>query len=171
MVYAGNVTLGKGVPYLLEAWRRLPAADHARLDIYGRIGLPADLLAPAGETVRFHGPRPRADLFQAFEQADVLVFPSLADGFGMVVAESMASGTPALVSTQTGAKAIIEKHPGSGWVVEPTAEALYAQVRALALSVPEMRAARAAALRAAQDFTWQSYRQRVRDVFTERVLT
>jgi hypothetical protein len=44
-------------------------------------------------------------------------------------------------------------------------------VRALALSVPQLRDARAAALRAAQDFTWQSYRQRVRDVFAERVPT
>lgn len=96
VLYAGNVTIGKGVPYLLEAWRQLPAGSRARLEVYGKMALPRDLFPTASDTIQFHGPRPRQELFRAFQQADVLVFPSLADGFGMVVAEAMAHGLPVI---------------------------------------------------------------------------
>lgn len=157
VVYAGNVTLGKGVPHLLEAWRRLPATDHARLDIYGRIGLPADLLAPADDTIRFHGARPRAELFQAFEQADVLVFPSLADGFGMVVAEAMAQGLPVIVTDMTGAADLVT--PENGLVI-PSADA-EALTQALAWCLdnrPRLQAMREGALETARHHQWPAYR-------------
>ena len=156
-VYAGNITLGKGVPYLLEAWRRLPVAAYARLDIYGQIGLPADLLAPADDTIRFHGPRPRAELFQAFEQADVLVFPSLADGFGMVVAEAMAHGLPVIVTDMTGAADLVT--PENGLVI-PSADA-EALTQALAWCLDNrqrLQAMRTGALETACRHQWPAYR-------------
>lgn len=172
-VFAGVMSYRKSVDLIIDTFRRLHEEQIPyELHFVGGVAqteLLEQVMALPGTT--YQPSVPQAQLYPVLAAADCLLLPSRFDSFGMVVAESMANGTPALVSTQTGAKAIIEQHPGSGWVVEPTAEALYAQVRALALSVPEMRAARPVALRAARDFTWQSYRERVRDVFTERVLT
>ena len=168
VVYAGNVTLGKGVPYLLEAWRRLPAADHARLDIYGQIGLPAELLVPADDTIRFHGARPRAELFQAFEQADILVFPSLADGFGMVVAEAMAHGLPVIVTDMTGAADLVT--PENGLVI-PSADA-EALTQALAWCLDNrqrLKAMRIGALETARRHQWPAYRTALADGLRERL--
>ncbi|PRH89239.1 hypothetical protein C5L14_01190 [Labrys okinawensis] len=157
VVYAGNVTLGKGVPYLLEAWRRLPAAAHARLDIYGWIGLPADLLAPADDAIRFHGARPRAELFRAFEQADILVFPSLADGFGMVVAEAMAHGLPVIVTDMAGAADLVT--PENGLVIPSADTEALTQTLAWCLDNRErLQAMRTAALEAARLHQWPAYR-------------
>lgn len=167
-IYAGNITLGKGVPYLLEAWRRLPAADHARLDIYGQIGLPAELLAPADDTIRFHGARPRTELFQAFEQADVLVFPSLADGFGMVVAEAMAHGLPVIVTDMTGAADLVT--PGNGLVI-PSADA-EALTQALAWCLDNrqrLQAMRTGALETARQHQWPAYRTTLAGGLRERL--
>ncbi|WP_237772484.1 MSMEG_0565 family glycosyltransferase [Herbaspirillum robiniae] len=49
-------------------------------------------------TVRILGQVPDADMPSLFRCADALVFPSLKEGFGLVVLEAMASGVPAVVS-------------------------------------------------------------------------
>jgi glycosyltransferase-like protein len=59
-------------------------------------------LAAAGEgaPVVLTGPLADCDMPALFRLADALVFPSLAEGFGLVVLEAMASGTPAIVPRQ-----------------------------------------------------------------------
>ena len=99
--------------------------------------------------------------------ADCLLLPSRFDSFGMVVAEAMACGTPAIVSTQTGAKAIIEEVPGSGWIVEPDGDALFAQLRRLLADPAQLETARLHAKRAAESYTWQAYRGRARKLLSE----
>jgi len=92
--------------------------------------------------------------------------PSRFDSFGMVVPEAMACGTPAIVSAQVGAKAMIEQFPGSGWIIEPDEDALYRCVKAHIQNRASLFSARTSALEAAQHFTWQAYRDRV-GVFIE----
>jgi len=57
--------------------------------------------APAAASVIRTGPLSDADMPGLFRLADALVFPSLREGFGLVVLEAMASGTPTIVSTIT----------------------------------------------------------------------
>ncbi len=45
----------------------------------------------------------KAGLDEVYGRASVLVLPSLADGFGYVVGEAMASGLPVIATTKTGA--------------------------------------------------------------------
>jgi glycosyltransferase involved in cell wall biosynthesis len=78
----------------------------------------------------------------------------------MVVAEAAACGTPAVVSTQTGAKAMIEAHPGSGWIVDPDAESLHATLQMLVRRPELLLAARGPALRSGRAFSWADYRTR-----------
>ena len=47
------------------------------------------------------GSVPQPELFGAFEEADVLVFPTLADGFGMVVTEAFSRGLPVIATNVT----------------------------------------------------------------------
>ena len=108
----------------------------------------------------------QADLFKKLAQADCLLLPSRFDSFGMVVPEAMACGTPAIVSAQVGAKAMIEQFPGSGWIIEPDEDALYRCVKAHIQNRASLFSARTSALEAAQHFTWQAYRDRV-GVFIE----
>lgn len=120
VVYAGAFKLLKGAHYLLEAWRRLDAGRNARLDVYGSMQLPRRLLARQCEGIEFHGPVPQSLLFEAFEQADVLVFPTLSDGFGMVVSEAMSRGLPVITTDMAGASDLVT--PDNGLIV-PSADA------------------------------------------------
>ena len=60
--------------------------------------------------VHFLGARFGEDLARYYASADVFVFPSLTDTFGLVVLEAMASGTPVAAYEATGPKDVI---PGS----------------------------------------------------------
>lgn len=51
-----------------------------------------------GQALLITGPLPDADMPGLFRLADALVFPSLTEGFGLVVLEAIISGTPAIVS-------------------------------------------------------------------------
>jgi glycosyltransferase-like protein len=52
----------------------------------------------AGQPLVIAGPVPDEDMPALFRCADALLFPSVKEGFGLVVLEAMASGTPAVVS-------------------------------------------------------------------------
>ncbi len=57
--------------------------------------------------VHFDGVRHGAALAQAYAGADVMVFPSLTDTFGLVILESLACGTPVAAFPVTGPKDVL----------------------------------------------------------------
>lgn len=121
VLYAGSFSLGKGAHYLLDAWKRLNARTSATLNVYGRVDLPKRVLAAVAGEVVFHGSVPREALFRAYAAADVLVFPTLSDGFGLVVAEALAHGLPVITTDQAGAADLITAE--NGFVI-PAADAI-----------------------------------------------
>lgn len=104
---------------------------------------------------------PQPQLFKLLGEADCLLLPSRYDSFGMVVVEAMATGTPAIVSCNTGAKLVIEAVPGSGWVITGEVDSLVRCVSERIEDREGLFSARRFAREAAQKFTWQAYRQRV----------
>jgi hypothetical protein len=79
----------------------------AVLDVYGSQRLPPALLQSLPDNIVFHGPVTQDELFAAFGRADLLVFPTLCDGFGLVVTESFARGLPVLTTRQAGASDLV----------------------------------------------------------------
>jgi glycosyltransferase involved in cell wall biosynthesis len=162
-MFAGALRHLKAIDHILQAFRMLNAEGlQYRLSFVGGEGEPGWVEAISKTPNAFYlGSMSQVALYQQLAQADCLLLPSRYDSFGMVVAEAMACGTPAIVSTQTGAKAMIEQFPKAGWIVECDVEALYHCVKARIQNREELFAARAAALVASQEFTWQAYRKRV----------
>lgn len=161
-IFAGPLSRRKAVDLLLAAFRRLHSEGvTCELHCVGGVSEP-DLLEAIHQTpnARYFASVPQPELFQMIGEADCLVLPSRSDSFGMVVAEAMSCGTPALVSTQTGAKAIVEAFPGSGWIVEPDANALYLELRRLIADREILQRARLPALEASREFSWANYRKR-----------
>jgi glycosyltransferase involved in cell wall biosynthesis len=58
-------------------------------------------------SVTFTGPRFGEELARAYAGADVFVFPSLTDTFGLVILESLACGTPVAAFPVTGPKDVL----------------------------------------------------------------
>ena len=121
VVWAGNVSIGKGAHYFIDAWRTLNMQNRARACVYGSIALPDRILRPTPEGIDFKGSVPRQDLLRVFETADVLVFPTLSDGFGMVVTEAFSRGLPVITTDKAGASALVEQ--GRNGLIIPAADA------------------------------------------------
>lgn len=170
-VFAGALSRRKSIDLIVAAFRRLHQEGlRYELQFVGGVAEP-DLLAEVLKTpdASHHAGVAQQDLFPMLAAADCLLLPSRFDSFGMVVAEAMACGTPALVSTQTGAKALIEALPGSGWVVEPTLDSLHLALQRLLRDPTLLHAARNEAIKARDQFSWNAYRRRAGDLFEELV--
>ena len=89
-----------------------------------------------------------------YSAADLLVYPSSYEGFGMPPLEAMASGTPVITSNRSSLPEVVGD---AGITVEPRNEAALADAMDRVLQSPERRdAMRARGLVQAQRFSWQS---------------
>lgn len=96
--------------------------------------------------VQFTGPRYGAELARAYAGADVFVFPSLTDTFGLVILEALACGTPVAAFDVTGPKDVLAGASGHVGAVN-------SDLRAAALAA--LDANRAACRAHAERFSWR----------------
>jgi glycosyltransferase involved in cell wall biosynthesis len=148
-IYVGRLWSGKGLTYLLDAFERLQRtmATDVSLLLVGD-GVDEELLrARSAEKglanvifADFHHADSLPSLYAA---ADVFVFPTLGDPFGMVVPEAMACSLPVIATTASGEISDRVVDGLNGFIVPPAdSEALSERMRLLAQD-PERRRAMA----------------------------
>jgi glycosyltransferase involved in cell wall biosynthesis len=167
LLFVGTINQRKGIKYLLEALRLLgPKADVA-VTVCGRVVDDLALFRPFESQVQVRASVSLPDLQAAYRQADLFVFPSVAEGFAQVLLESLASGLPILSTTHTAAPDLIEEGK-EGFVVEPRRPDLLAERIEWALSHrSELTEMRLAARRKAEYFTWRRFEIGVVDAVRE----
>ncbi len=118
LLYTGRISRDKSLGLLAGVVRRLLAEGMAvNLIFVGDGPMLEELKAmfPGQPRVRFTGRVDPKDMPLLYSVADLFVFPSTMDTFGMSVLEAQACGLPALVTDAGGPQEIIE--PGvTGWV-------------------------------------------------------
>ncbi|MEI6559830.1 MAG: glycosyltransferase [Rhodospirillaceae bacterium] len=165
VLFAGNVNRRKGVPFLLEAWRRLALPpETAELVMCGRIfAEAADWVRGAPPGVRFAGFQ--ADMAPFFADADLFVLPSLMEGSAKAVYEAMAYGLPPIVTPHTGS---IVRDGVDGLVVEAAdPESLAAALGRLIGDAGARQAMAAAARDSAKTYSWEAYAQGVAALYRQ----
>lgn len=100
LLFVGNLIDCKDVGSLLRAVALLAGTGTKATALIvgdgveaGRLGALADDLGVA-DCVRFEGRRPQSELSAYYSAADIFVFPSVMEGFGLVAVEAMLCGTP-----------------------------------------------------------------------------
>lgn len=159
IVWAGNFTIGKGAHYFLEAWRKLDTKCAANASVYGLVALPERAVRPLPDGIVFHGSVPQSELFAAFEAADVLVFPTLSDGFGLVVSEAFARGLPVIATDRAGAAQFIRQGENGFIIPSADAAALRDRLQWCLDNRQKLYAMRFAALETAKSWQWSDYRR------------
>jgi glycosyltransferase involved in cell wall biosynthesis len=120
ILHTGGLSLRKGAPYLLEAFRlirkEVPNAvlrvrHSIRNDALGILKRYADLPIEWSRGLSLDGH------VQRYQGSDIFLFPSVEDGFALVVAEALACGLPVVTTPNTGASDLIR--PGQNGEVVP----------------------------------------------------
>ncbi len=133
----------KGLPMLIEAWARLrPSGWSLRIagpDEGGHRAQIEDLVARCGliGVVTFLGPVEGEEKAATYRAADLFVLPTYSENFGMVVAEALAHGLPAL--TTRGAPWRELETERCGWWVEATVDGVLSGLAAAIATSPETR--------------------------------
>jgi glycosyltransferase involved in cell wall biosynthesis len=166
VLWAGTFSVRKGAHYLLDAWRRGAIGRHADLHIYGAIGLPDRLLHPLPEGVHIGGSIPRDVLMSRYRQSDVLVFPTLCDGFGMVATEAWSQGLPVIASDRAGCQDLVKDRENGLRVVSGDPDALIASIEWCLQNRATLRSMRVAARATAASWQWSDYRKALGEVVT-----
>ncbi len=142
----GSLMPHKGFDLLIEALARLQredvtltiagsGPDEPQLrDLAGRLGL--------GDRVAFAGLIPPAQVPEFMRRADLAVMPSRYDGWGAVVNEALAVGTPVLVSEACGARSLVSQETLGAVVPSGSVEALAAALLEAVQRLDAFRAAR-----------------------------
>jgi glycosyltransferase involved in cell wall biosynthesis len=165
--WSRGVDLDLFTPAPREAWAGLPrpifiyvgrVAVEKNIRAFLALDLPGSKVVVGGgpqlaslkrdfPSVHFAGPKFGADLARAYAGADVFVFPSLTDTFGLVILESLACGTPVAAFPVTGPKDVLAEASGVVGAVDT-------DLRAAAMNA--LGASRVAARAHAERFSWQT---------------
>ena len=119
VLFVGQLVRQKGIHYLLEAWRRLSLPTSA-LRVVGRGDGAGGFVREYKDRVTFLGGMDWQSLRAEYQQADLICLPSLSDGFGLVVLEALACGTPVLLTESCGAADVVRE--GENGFLVPAAD-------------------------------------------------
>ena len=106
ILFVGTVNQRKGIKYLLEAVRML-GTSQIELVIRGRAVDDLQLVRKIVPNAGIRLSVSHEELLAAYRSSDLFVFPSIGEGFGHVLLESLASGLPVLSTTSTAAPDLI----------------------------------------------------------------
>lgn len=162
-IWAGTFSVRKGAHYLLEAWRKGGFGRHARLLVFGAVALPERVLRPLPEGVELRGSVPRSELMAHYQQGEALMFPTLCDGFGMVVTEAWSRGLPVITTERAGAADLLKPDQNGRLIRAGSSDAIAESLEWCLAHRPELRAMREGALATAAAWQWQDYRRALRE--------
>jgi len=162
-LYAGNQSLRKGLHLLYKAWTECNFKNEdAELWLIGKMELPESLRNDLPGKTIIKNTIPHDELLKLYREADVFVLPTLADGFGMVITESMSQGTPVITTDHSAGPDLIENGK-NGWVI-PAGDlaALVSLMKSIVNDSKNLNNISAAALKTATQWQWTDYRSLLR---------
>ncbi|HEX9597015.1 MAG TPA: glycosyltransferase family 1 protein [Anaerolineales bacterium] len=162
-LFLGTLEPRKNLTVLLEAYAALPQNERLPLILAGGKGWQYDDIFAAvehhhlGGEVHFPGFIPATTLPFWYNSAEVFVYPSVFEGFGLPVLEAMACGTPVITSKVS---SLPEVAGNSGLCLPPHDRAAWTEALHRAFHDTHWRVqARDKGLAEAKGFTWEKTAQ------------
>ena len=165
-LFVGGLSQRKGIADLFEAVEM--AASGVELTVVGR--KPAKVCKPLESALKKHRwieSLPRERILEEMRRHDVLVFPSLFEGFGLVVTEALSQGLPVITTSHTCGPDVLTEGEDGFIVPIRDPQAIAEKLELLHRDRGRLAAMRQAALKKAEALTWESYRQGVVEVVRE----
>lgn len=156
IVYVGNVTEMKGIYYLLEATQKIDKKK-ATFTIVGNYDKDDVHFSKYIDSVSFTGLILHSEVEKVLKNADLFVFPSLGDSFGLAVLEALSCGLPCIVSEYTGAKDIITDYENGFVVKAQSVDAIVEKIDWCVTHKDKLQKMSENAIEVAKQYSWDLY--------------
>lgn len=169
VLFVGSLGQRKGTAYLLRA------CEHLKLNVgLTLIGnKPAARCAPIEAALRRHrwiASCSHSRVLEEMQNHDVLVFPSLFEGFGLVILEAMSQGMTVITTPNTGGPDVITDGKDGFIVPIRSVEAIAERLEWLVNDPDRLASMREAALHTARRLSWKAYETAVSEAVRAIVL-
>lgn len=114
ILFAGHLSYRKGVHHLLDVVSKFPKGE-ITLSLAGGYSIDSEFYMnyKGYENIKFMGFVTRDVISRVFQESDVFILPTLGEGFGLVILESLATGTPVICTNVAGGNdAIVDYENG-----------------------------------------------------------
>lgn len=165
VLYVGSLTQRKGISYLFKAVEALGKA--ASLTVVGRKVGNCKALDDACSTHRWIESLHHTEILALMRQHDVFVFPSLFEGFGLVIGEAISQGLPVITTPNTGGPDILRDGIDGFIVPIRDPEAITARLLQLHQDRALLQQMSDSARERAGQLDWQGYRNGIRAAVRE----
>ncbi|MDT0642507.1 glycosyltransferase family 4 protein [Zunongwangia sp. F363] len=156
LLFVGGLSQRKGIADVFAAVKGLEA--NVSLTIVGHKA--SNNCKPLDKALSEHNwipTLPHAEVLKLMREHDVLLFPSLFEGFGMVITEAMSQGTPVITTDRTAGPDLIT-HNENGWLVKAAStEALRNEIEKLIANPEQISRVGKAAIETARLRPWSVY--------------
>ena len=159
ILFTGSLSQRKGLSYALHAVE-LFGDKNCELTLLGRKA--AEGCRPLDQAVRVHRWLPSVShdrVLLEMRRHDVLLLPSLFEGFGLAITEAMSQGTPVITTAHTAGPDIIDDGVDGFIVPIRSAEAIAEKLELLTRDRERLRAMKISARKKAQIHRWENYRR------------
>jgi len=163
LLFAGTVTQRKGIYYLLEAMKHFSKSE-VELHIIGNMFGSGAAFEKYKDVYTYHGSLAQQQLFERYHEFDVLILPTIFEGFALVIVEAMAAGLPVITTAHSIGPELINDDQ-NGYIVP------IRNIEAIKLSIEKIvnktenefqemsKKARSSAL----NYSWSEYSNRLKD--------
>lgn len=156
ILFVGSLSQRKGLSYLFEAVNGLD--KNIELTVVGKGAIDqCEALKRMLKQVNYIPSLSHEKILELMSKHDLFVFPSLFEGFGLVITEAMSQGTPVITTDRTCGSDIIT-HGKDGWIVKAGTAAPIRELIQTFIANPEMLAnAGKEAMKTAAQRPWSVY--------------
>jgi len=170
VLFVGGLGQMKGLSYLFRAVKMLE--KFVTLTVVGRKSPDTvPVLEHALQSSRWIETLPHHEILREMTAHDVLVFPSLSEGFGMVVTEALSQGLPVITTPHTCGPDVLTEGEDGFIVPIRDAQAIAEKLELLHRDRDRLAAMSEAASKKAKTLTWERYRRGVVEVVRETLAT
>jgi alpha-maltose-1-phosphate synthase len=170
ILYAGQLTQRKGLSYLFEALARFEYPYELSLaGPFPKVPCAALDAALTKRNHRWLGSLPHSQLLKEMARNHVLVFPSLAEGFGLVLTEALSAGLPIITTANTCGPEIIADGQEGFIVPIRDPHAIAEKLTLLYEDESRRRAMARAAKGRAAEMSWSLFENRVASLVRELI--
>lgn len=165
LLIVANISKRKGIDYLIKAMEGLQGKA-VQLNMIGAPDTGGEILLDKikqASNINYYGKIPHAEIHKFFDQSDVFVLPSLAEGSSLSVYEAIAAGMPCIVTENVGS--VIEDKKDGLIIEAKSSKAIIDAILYFLNNPDEVERMSVNTQKTIKEFSWNEFEKKIGDFY------